>query len=37
MFDVSMQFLKQLFNCIPVFICLYLIFDLIGALLFDKR
>lgn len=37
MFEVATTFLEQLITLIPGFIGLYVLFDLIGALLFGKR
>lgn len=37
MFDIAMTFLNQLVQLIPGLIALYILFDLIGALLFEKR
>ncbi len=36
-FDVVVQMLVQLVNLIPGILGLYLLFDLIGVLLFSKR
>lgn len=37
MFDIALTFLNQLVNLIPSLVALYILFDLIGALLFEKR
>lgn len=37
MFDVALTFFSQLCECIPFFIGLYVLFDLMGSLLFNKR
>lgn len=37
MFDVTINLLIQLVDILPGFICLYVLFDFIGSLLFDKR
>lgn len=37
MFDIAIQFMVQLVDLIPGVIALYLIFDLLGSLLFGKR
>jgi len=37
MFEISMQFMEQLVDLLPGLICLYIIFDFIGSLLFNKR
>ena len=36
MFDVSIQFIIQLIDLIPGVIGIYVIFDLLGSLLFGK-
>lgn len=36
MFDVSIQLLIQLINLLPYILGIWLIFDLVGALLFGK-
>lgn len=37
MFDIAIQFMIQLVELIPGVIGIYLIFDLMGSLLFGKR
>lgn len=37
MFDIATQFMVQLVDLIPGVIGIYLIFDLMGSLLFGKR
>lgn len=37
MFDIATEFMVQLVNLIPGVIGIYLIFDLMGSLLFGKR
>ena len=37
MFDVAAHFMVQLVDLIPAVIGIYLIFDLLGSLLFGKR
>lgn len=37
MFDVAIQFMEQLITLIPGIIAIYLLFDLLGSLLFGKR
>ncbi len=37
MFEVATTFLEQLITLLPGLISLYILFDLIGALLFGKR
>lgn len=37
MFDIATQFMIQLVELIPGVIGIYLIFDLMGSLLFGKR
>ena len=37
MFDVSMLFLEQLCTLIVPMIAIYILFDFVGMLLFDKR
>ena len=37
MFDIAIQFMIQLVDLIPGVIGIYLIFDLMGSLLFGKR
>lgn len=37
MFEVALQFLSQLIDLIPLIIALWLLFDLIGALLFGTK
>ncbi len=37
MFEISLTLLEQLCGLIIPLIVLYILFDLIGALLFDKR
>ncbi len=37
MFEISEQFMVQLVNIIPYLFGLYVLFDLMGALLFNKR
>lgn len=37
MFDIAIQFMVQLVYLIPGVIGIYLIFDLMGSLLFGKR
>lgn len=37
MFDVSMLFLEQLCGLIIPLIALYILFDFVGMLLFEKR
>lgn len=37
MFEVASYFLIQLIEWIPGIIAIYVLFDLIGGLLFDKR
>lgn len=37
MFDVSLTFLNQLVTLIPDLMALYILFDFIGMLMFDKR
>ena len=37
MFDIATQFMVQLVDLIPGTIGIYLIFDLMGSLLFGKR
>lgn len=37
MFDIATQFMIQLVDLIPGVIGIYLIFDLMGSLLFGKR
>lgn len=37
MFEVSLTFLNQLISLIPSLMALYILFDLIGSLLFGKR
>lgn len=37
MFDIATQFMVQLIDLIPGVIGIYLIFDLMGSLLFGKR
>lgn len=37
MFDITIQFMVQLVGMIPSVYGLYILFDLLGGLLFDKR
>lgn len=37
MFEISMKLLEQLVNLIPALFGIYILFDLIGGLLFGKR
>lgn len=37
MFDIVETYLVQLVNLLPAFFALYVLFDLIGTLLFNKR
>jgi len=37
MFDITVQMFIQLIDIFPVLFLLYIIFDLIGALLFNKN
>ena len=37
MFDICEQFLVQLIDCMPVLFGVYLIFDLLGSLLFGRK
>lgn len=37
MFDIATNFMVQLVDLIPAVIGIYLIFDLLGSLLFGKR
>lgn len=37
MFDITIQFMVQLVDLIPAFFGLYILFDLLGSLLFDKK
>lgn len=37
MFDICLQLLDQFVDLIPFFIALWVIFDMVGSLLFDKR
>ena len=37
MFDIATQFMVQLVGLIPAVMGIYLIFDLMGSLLFGKR
>lgn len=37
MFDIATQFMVQLVDLIPAVMGIYLIFDLMGSLLFGKR
>ncbi len=37
MFDVSLTLLSQLINLLPGLIGIYILFDLIGSLLFERR
>ena len=37
MFDIATQFMVQLIDLIPGVIGIYLIFDLMGSLLYGKR
>lgn len=37
MFEISLSFLSQLIDLIPSLIALYILFDFVGMLLFDKR
>ena len=37
MFDIAIKFMVQLVDLIPGVIGIYLIFDLMGSLLFGKR
>lgn len=37
MFDVSCQFMVQLISLLPGLIALYILFDFIGMLLFERR
>lgn len=37
MFEISLVFLNQLIGLIPNLLALYILFDLIGCLLFERR
>ncbi len=37
MFEITIQMFSQLIDIFPVLFLLYVIFDLIGSLLFNKR
>lgn len=37
MFEVALTFLGQLISLIPTLIALFILFDLIGSLLFERR
>lgn len=37
MFDIVLTFLNQLIQLIPGLVVLYILFDLIGTLLFERR
>lgn len=37
MFDVAVQFMVQMVELIPGVFGLYIVFDLLGSLLFNKR
>lgn len=37
MFEVASEFMVQLVSFIPVYFALYILFDLIGTLLFGKK
>lgn len=37
MFDVSIQFMVQLVGLLPAVFAIYILFDLLGSLLFGKR
>ncbi len=37
MFDISIQFMVQLVDLLPAVFAIYVLFDLIGSLLFGKR
>lgn len=37
MFDVCLVLLEQLCSLIPFFIAIWVLFDFIGTLIFDKR
>lgn len=37
MFECALQFLEQLIDLIPGIIAIYILFDLIGGLLFGKN
>lgn len=37
MFDIAIQFMIQLISLIPGVFGIYILFDLIGSLLFNKR
>ena len=37
MFECSMELMLQLVDMIPGVICIYIIFDFMGSLLFNKR
>jgi hypothetical protein len=37
MIEIAIAFMVQLVQCIPPFIALYVLFDFVGSLLFNKR
>lgn len=37
MFDIFLEMFTQVITLFPVVFCLYIIFDLLGGLLFNKR
>lgn len=37
MFDIAIEFMKQLVDIMPACFGLYILFDLIGTLLFGKK
>ena len=37
MFEVCLQLLNQLVQCLPFFISIYILFDFVGSILFGKR
>ena len=37
MFDISIEFMKQLVDIMPAVIGIYILFDFMGSLLFSKR
>lgn len=37
MFDITVQFMVQLIELMPIFIGVYILFDFIGSFFFGKR
>lgn len=37
MFEIAIEFLKQLFGLFPILVVIYIVFDFLGSFFFGKR